>query len=100
MGVAKDLVVRESFGESFNGGDAGETIRGVVAELGGTRHGHGPQAFATFIGPVWRSMNHHGSSLGDNDLNGIFSNSILPFSANAAEMNWLIFVGESLHEFS
>lgn len=98
MSIVKSLIVGESFSESFNGSDTGETVGSVVVKMGSTGNGHGPQGFITFVRPVERGVDHHRASLRDHCFNRVFGNAVLPFGADTAKLDCLVVIGKSPHE--
>jgi hypothetical protein len=61
----------------------------MIVQVSSMRQGHGPQAIILHIWPVECSMDHHGTSLGNNNTDGAFSYSVLPLGTNTAESNGL-----------
>ena len=90
MGVAKGLAVTLGLCEDFSGSNATFRIGGVVVQVGGVGDGQRPQGVIVNVWPLKSSMDHHCVSLGDDNADGRFTHSILPFGSNTAVTDGLV----------
>jgi hypothetical protein len=89
MKIAKSLVITDDAGEGFDRSDARRLVRGVVVHVDSVGKGHGPQGFIVDFRPVEGGMKHHSSSTRDNNTDGAFGHTVLPFGTNTTETNSL-----------
>lgn len=92
MGVADGEIIILGPGEELHWGLPMGNLRSVVVEVCSIVDGKWPQVRLVLVGPVDVGVNHHGAGFGDNNLDGVFSDAILPLGTDAGEPDLLMIV--------